>query len=416
MTAPLQMSDPSTDRSPRILQVLYSFRVGGSEVVALELAHQLARAGADVLCSALDGMNGSLRNLCGELNLPVVDLGLPVRNPLGRNGLSLRLAMRLAALRLDAIHLHHFVALNKLGLPARLAGVRRIVVTEHSETQLRESVAGRVRLRLNWRLAHRITVIHEGIRQYLNEEIGIPADRIAVIPNGLDVERWRRDDRMQRRSELGVHSKFTFVFVGRVAEVKNVPGLISAFLTAQLRLPERAVLIVVGDGPDMPKCRSLLADHPLAHTVVLAGEQSDTRRYLAAADAFVMNSRSEGTPRALLEAMCTGLPAICTAVGGVSEILRGRGWLTTPGDPESLVAALLDVIAHPAKRSTLGAHARSFITANYNSRDVLRCYQRLLLEGHAPVSSTDGMDRHRTDGSHNERESSEPHACGKPRL
>ena len=122
-------------------------------MVALELAHQLTRAGAHVLCTALEGVTGPLRTRCEELSLPVVDLGLPLRNALGRNGLSLRLAMRLAALRLDAIHLQHFVALNKLGLPARLAGIRRIVVTEHSEAQLRESFAGRFRLRLNWRLA-----------------------------------------------------------------------------------------------------------------------------------------------------------------------------------------------------------------------------------------------------------------------
>ena len=379
-------------------------------MVALELAHQLARAGAHVLCTALEGVTGPLRTRCEELSLPVVDLGLPLRNALGRNGLSLRLAMRLAALRLDAIHLQHFVALNKLGLPARLAGIRRIVVTEHSEAQLRESFAGRFRLRLNWRLAHKITVIHEGIKHYLHEQTSIPADRIAVIPNGIDIERWGSQDRMQRRNELGIDSKFTFMFVGRLAEVKNVPELISAFLTAQLHLPEPALLIVVGDGPDMPKCRSLLAGHPLAHTVVLAGEQPDTRRYLAAADTFVMNSRSEGIPRALLEAMCMGLPSICTAVGGVSEILQGRGWLTVPGDPASLVTALVDAAADPGKRSTLGARARSFVIANYDSRETFRRYQSLLLPSYGPVSGAISTDRNLTDGSRNGR------VCGKPRL
>src|SRR6516164_8512281 len=78
---------------PRILEVLFSFRVGGSEVVGLELAHQLARSGATVMCTALDGMTGPLRSRCTELGLPVVYLGLPIRNILGRNGISIPLIL-----------------------------------------------------------------------------------------------------------------------------------------------------------------------------------------------------------------------------------------------------------------------------------------------------------------------------------
>jgi len=381
MIAPAMAPGP---RRQRVLEVLFSFRVGGSEVVGLELAHELSRAGADVLCTALDGVDGPLREQCARFEIPVVDLGLPVRNPLGRNGLSLRLANRLRDLQLDAIHLQHFLALNKLGLPARLAGVPRIVVTEHSEAQLRESSAGRLRLRLNWRLAHRITVIHPGLREYLRADIGIPRERVDVIPNGIDIQRWQRSDREARRAALGIGSEFVFVFVGRVEPVKDVPGLIRAFLHAAPRFAGPAKLVIVGDGSDMSFCRALLDGHPLRDRVVLAGQQSDTRLYLAAADAFVMNSRSEGTPRALVEAMCMGVPAICTAVGGIPELLDGRGWLTRSGDGPSLESALLDAVEHREKRVQFGLRATHYIQSRYDYREIVRQYQDVLgLGSHA---------------------------------
>jgi len=149
----------------------------------------------------------------------------------------------------------------------------------------------------------------------------------------------------------------------------------------QSRLAQPARLIVVGDGPEMPRCRSLLAGHPHAGTVMLLGEQHDTRRYLAAADAFVMNSSSEGTPRALLEAMATGLPAICTAVGGIPAMLRDRGWLTGPGDADALTAAMLECLTEPARARDFGAAAAAYVAANYDATDLARRYRRLFDTG-----------------------------------
>lgn len=365
-------------KRPRILEVLYSFRVGGSEVVGIELARQLADSGVEVVCAAIEGTSGPLREQCAAYALPVVDLEIPSAGILGRNGYTWNLVRRLKELKLDAIHLQHFLALNKLGFAARLAGIKRIVVTEHSEAGLRDSLAARLRVRMNWRLAHHIAVIHQGIKNYLVDELGVHSSRIAVVPVGIDVRQWYRTDRAQCRAKLAIGSEFVFMFVGRVATVKNVPGLVAAFLAARHREPMPTRLVIVGDGPDMPKCRALAAVHPLGHSVHFAGEQSHIRPYLAAADAVIMNSSSEGTPRALLEAMAMGLPGICPAVGGVSELLQGRGWLTEPGNPDSLTDAILDALAHPSKVHAFGELARAYVSAAFDAKDIVRRYQRLL--------------------------------------
>lgn len=364
---------------PRILQVLYSFRVGGSEMFGLELARQLAEQGLEVICGALVSSPGPILERCARYGIPTVDLGVPVMNPLGRNGLSWHLVRRLRELRPDAIHLQHFLGLNKLGIPARLAGVRRIVVTEHSVRDVAQSWAGRMRARFSWRLASDITVIHQSIKEYLCGELAVPRERVQVIPIGVEVDQYGRTDRQAWRTRLGVGSQLLFVFVGRLAPVKDVRGLLAAFLAVQSRSGGGARLIVVGDGEERGACEALLRAHPHGQLVTMVGERPDPRPYLAASDVFVLNSRSEGTPRALLEAMAAGLPAIAPAVGGIPDLLDGRGWLTAPGDRASLERALEAVVENPGSAVSLGARCRDYVRSHFDSAQIVEQYRRVLL-------------------------------------
>lgn len=366
-------------RPHRILEVLYSYAIGGSQLLGLELARQLKDDGIEVLCAALDSTPGPLVAQCAKYGLPVVDLAVPWAHPLGRNGLSYGLAKRLRALQLDAVHLQHFLALNKLGLPARMAGVKRIVVTEHSVLDVSQSWAGRIRVRLNWRLASAITTVHPGIQEYLCTQLGVPAARVSVIPVGIDLKRYHRDDRAERRRALGVEGAFVFAFVGRFAPVKRVPELVEAFLAVQAQHVPPARLLLVGDGEDRAAVLALIGAHPLGERVILVGEQSDVRPYLAAADAFVLNSSSEGMPRALLEAMAAGLPALCPAVGHIPELIAGRGWLTDPVSRASLENTLRSVLEHPEVAEEAGRSSRTFVQTHFEAQAVAKRYRRLLL-------------------------------------
>ena len=363
---------------PRVLEVLHSFAIGGSEIFALELARQLSMQGIEVLCASIEAANGPLVKRCADYGLAVVDLGIPQRDILGRNGLSLRLTRRLRALDLDAIHLQHFLGLHKLGLPARLAGIRRVVVTEHSIFDVAQSRAGRVRARLNWRLASSVTVIHQSIKDYLAGVIGVDPGRIEVVPIGIEVDRYHRRDRAECRARLGIEAEVVLAFVGRLAPVKNVPGIIAAFLAVQARRTHRSRLLVVGDGACRSDCQELLRSHPCGYQVTLLGEQADARPFLAAADVFVMNSSSEGTPRALLEAMAMGIPAICPDVGGIPDMLEGRGWLTRAGDQGSLQAAIEFVMDNPAEIRVREAACREYVRSQFDAALATERYRRLL--------------------------------------
>ena len=366
-------------RRPRILEVLYSYEIGGSQLVGLELARQLREDGAEVFCAALDSTPGPILERLSQYGLPVVELAVPRQHPLGRNGLSWGLMRRLRDLRVDSIHLQHFLGINKLGLPARLAGIERVVATEHSVFDVGQSLAGRLRVRLNWRLASAITVVHPGIKDYLCNQLSVPPDRVSVIPVGIDVERFHRDDRAARRRELGIADEFVFVFVGRLAPVKNVPQLVDVFLDLQSEGVPPSRLLLVGDGEEMSAVRSRVDSHPFGGRVLLAGEQSDVRKYLAAGDAFVLNSSSEGSPRALLEAMATGLPGVCPSVGNIPEMITGRGWLTEPGSPASLKKAMRSMLDDRAAVQEAGRKSRTYVREQLDARAVAAKYWRLLV-------------------------------------
>ncbi len=170
-----------------------------------------------------------------------------------------------------------------------------------------------------------------------------------------------------------------FVFVGRLVPVKNVPGLITAFLDVQSQGAPEAQLLVVGDGQDRAACEQLVRSHACGNRVSLVGEQSDTRPFLAAADVFIMNSRSEGTPRALLEAMAMGLPGLCPAVGGIPDMLAGRGWLTEPNDADSLRKAIHFVLGHPEEIDSFSAPAAIMCATHFEARQIAARYLELLL-------------------------------------
>jgi glycosyltransferase involved in cell wall biosynthesis len=122
-----------------------------------------------------------------------------------------------------------------------------------------------------------------------------------------------------------------------------------------------------------------VSSHAFGYRVNLVGAQMNPQPYLAAADVFVLNSRSEGTPRALLEAMATGVPGICPAVGGIPDLLSGRGWLTAPADPSSLQAAIEFVLDHPGKVVELSEPCRQYVKSVFDSKRVTERYRELLV-------------------------------------
>lgn len=175
-------------------------------------------------------------------------------------------------------------------------------------------------------------------------ELGAPAERLHLVPNGVDQDLFRPADPQAARRELGLPlAGPLLVYVGWLVPVKGPEKALQA-----LALTPGAHLAVVGDGPLRPALMALARELGIGERVTWAGGQPHARvaRYLAAADALVLPSLSEGEPNAVLEALSCGRPVAASAVGGVPGLVAEglQGALAPPGDAPALAAAFCRVL------------------------------------------------------------------------
>jgi glycosyltransferase involved in cell wall biosynthesis len=190
-------------------------------------------------------------------------------------------------------------------------------------------------------------------------KIGVPAQKVSVIPNGIDVDRTREllAERSAMRSRFGLRDGEVCVgFVGRLVPQKAPETLLTQF--AQIAGDSRtsARLVLVGNGPLLPALQQQARQLNLGDSVVFAGELEGPLA-MAAFDIFALPSLYEGFPYVLLEALAMGLPIVSTDVGGASAIVRQgeNGFIVPVGAVTGLSAALSKLIADFDLRKLMAA-------------------------------------------------------------
>ena len=190
------------------------------------------------------------------------------------------------------------------------------------------------------RRIQRVCIVSESMRQPLIEA-GVPAERIALVENGIDTMRFRPDGPALPRIELGVpHDAFVFGSVMRLSPEKNPLGLLDAFTRIARDIPN-AWLVLAGDGPQREEFERSLHESGLGARVRLLGARSDPERIYPLFDCFVVPSLSEGLPLALLEAMACERQVVATRVGQIAAVLDNLdAQLVAAGNTGALVQAM----------------------------------------------------------------------------
>ena len=194
----------------------------------------------------------------------------------------------------------------------------------------------------------------EQVQRYIEREYNAPGDRIEVIYNAIDLERFRP------RGERPPGQGPCVAMVGRLVAQKNPLLFVAAAANLRACRPD-ARFILIGDGPLHGPVAAALSAAGLDDCCVMAGERDDVAELLRDADLFWLTSDWEGLPNAVIEAMACGLPVVATNVGGTSELVRdGReGFLIPPGDVDALVARSLQILADPMQHARMRAAART---------------------------------------------------------
>lgn len=258
----------------------------------------------------------------------------------------------------------------------RVAGViARVpvrVVWKHNTGHITRGWLERVSERALDPVTGRYFAVAHGQVPYLVDELGWPGEKIRVIHNGVDPGAFPYEPERVRDAELlhQLGAAGDGPLVGILAVLRPEKDH-DTFLRAAARVAERrpdARFAVVGDGPERGRLEELAADLGIADRVAFAGMRSDVEAILGVLDVAVLSSHTiECFPYAILEAMAMGVPAVCTAVGGLGEMIDDgvTGRLVPPRDPAALADGILDVIADPGRRAQMGRAARLRLEDNF---------------------------------------------------
>jgi glycosyltransferase involved in cell wall biosynthesis len=286
--------------------------------------------------------------------------------------------------RPDVVHCHNATAAIFAALPARLAGVKTVIVTRHGLVKPPYQLRRELKFALASRWCDWIVGVCESTRTNLRAAPFAARDRIIHIYNGA----WPADIRAVPRPKNG----FTLLYVGRLAPLKDHATLLRAVAITRTHHPD-VQLWVVGDGPREFSLRKLTDELGLNECVTFFGEQADVSPFMLAADLFVSSSVTEGLPVSLLEAMSVGLPAVVTDVGGMGEIARLSGAVTLvpSSDPEGMAQALCDAVLRRQELPKIGQLASRCYEQYFRPERMLDEYMSLYNLGISfdqPVHST----------------------------
>lgn len=398
---------PGPLRSPRqpirVVRLITRLNIGGPAIQAITLAHRLTDRGftTQLVCGQLDRGEGDMRDLLpAPVDTTVVRW---LRRPVApaHDLLAAAAVCRLLyRLRPAIVHTHT----AKAGAIGRLAAAlynrttgrrarARVVHTYHGHVL--EGYFGAPAERFFTAAERRLATVTDAIvaispriRDELlyDHRIGRP-EQYRVIPLGFELSPFIGiDDRARRtaRQALDIPADAHVVTtVGRLTAIKQH----RLFLETAARISprdERAIFLIVGDGELRLELERAAADLGIRARTRFLGWRGDLPVVYGASDVFLLTSRNEGTPVALIESLASGIPAVSTDVGGVRDVFDGQdlGRLAVFGDSVGLANAVLELLADPVRRRAMGERGRQTMAGRFGIDrlidDVERLYRDLL--------------------------------------
>ena len=361
--------------------------IGGSGVVATELAHALALRGHEVHLVSSDlpfRWRSGIPGLSFErVETPSYPLFRQPQYLLSLTNTIVRLAQRRP---LDIVHAHYAVPHATAAFLADEIlrddlGTRapRTVTTLHgtditligSDSSFKQVVAFSIER------SHGVTAVSESLRRDTIQTLGIRRE-IEVIPNFLDCAVYRRLPEPALREHLcpAACRDALILHVSNFRPVKRLSMVLEIFRRVRERVPARLVLI--GDGPDRSALEHQVTAAGLSQAVDFVGEQPDVVPWLSVADLFLLPSSQESFGMAALEAMACEVPVVASRVGGLAEVIDHgvNGFLCDPDDLDGMVAASESVLRDEALRRQVGEAAAQHVRARFCEEVIVPRYER----------------------------------------
>ena len=298
-------------------------------------------------------------------------------------GWLLRLALAMKEDRVDLVHCHLFGDSLHGYLAARLRGDTPVILTLHSGPKGWTPLQCRV---YPWlvRMSSTTVACSESVRTLVYSNYPSTKGKIVAIPNGISVASATPptdEPEMSLREALGLpkHAKLV-ASIGRLAEPKGLPYLVSAFAEVSSRVDDEDVrLVLIGDGHLRAELEAQVDSMRLGDKVVFAGFRDDVYNLMDDIDVIVFSSLHEGMPIALLEAMSLGRCLVCTEIPGFLEAVRPdkEALIVPPARSDLLADAIEEAIGNPRLRHELGARAQARFLGRFTADNMVRRYTEI---------------------------------------
>lgn len=261
--------------------------------------------------------------------------------------------------RPDVVHCHNATAAILGAIPARMAGVERLVVTRHGNVAPPYALRRELKFAFASRWCDWVVAVCDQARSNLLAAPFAARQKIVRIFNAAVAPHSNGHQPLAKRG-------LTLLHVARLTPAKDQETLLKAFAIARTKEPN-VQLWIVGDGPLRTKLENTARLLGLEDEITFFGEQANVSPFLAAADLFVLSSIREGIPISLLEALAAGLPAVVTDVGGMSEVARLSDAVRTapPSDSAALAAAINKMMQSREELPRLAKVARQCFAENF---------------------------------------------------
>ena len=374
-------------RKTSVLHILWSGGIGGAEEYVSSLAKYFDSAQYDTAISVLSEKGELFEEIAKNEKVDLFFIGI-------KSGIDIVGAVKfirfLRGKKYDIIHLHtrNFLSILLVSLFARKTA---IIISHHTGVQ--NTDAGDIKMQNKTKIFYtlfskrfeRILAISNTVRESLINDLGVDApDKIEVIYNGIDLNKFNNSRRIPSDlHHLKRANKNIIGFVGRMVPFKR-PELFIKIASAMVDKSDKYFFIMVGDGPELERCKELIAEYNLDKSFELLGFRRDIPDILQLFDALLFTSEGEGFGIVLIEAMAMGVPVFSIDDGAVSEIIRHEenGILLDTLDPENLARQIIDVygnnklIEKIKKHSVKDVRERFSIEKSVNKMESV--YERVL--------------------------------------
>jgi len=217
--------------------------------------------------------------------------------------------------------------------------------------------------------------------RYLAEREGCPEHKVRVIPNGVDLDRFRPrwpDEALREELEIAPGAPVVGIIAALRPEKHHELFLQAAALVHEA-IPQ-AEFLIVGDGPQRAKLEMLAVGLPLDESVHFAGTRRDVPKVLSLLDVLAISSHMEANPVSILEAMACEKPVVATRVGSIPETVADgeTGHLTEPGDARQLADRMIELLQNPDRAAAMGRAGRERVIRHWSLDRMVQGYQDLI--------------------------------------